>query len=112
MTTVAPWKMEAQIEWLTVGPDGPLDWETYPLLKASIVFADVVRHELFSTAGMATARIYPSDDAGSENWVVEFLLPPGLAGYVEEGTQFLVVRGSSCVGVGAIADPGGPMGEG
>jgi len=111
VTDLTSWKMEAQIEWVTVGPVVPWNWEALPVLKASVVFADVARHELFSTSGTATSRIRPSDDAGSGSYVVEVFLPSSLAGYVKVGTQFLVVRGSACVGVGAITDPGGPMAE-
>lgn len=108
MNVLTPWRMRARIEWVSVGQVSPLDWEAFPTLKASVVFADVARHELFSTSGTATARISPHAAARPETCEVEVLLPPPLLGYVRSGTQFLVVRGPICIGVGAVTEPGGP----
>lgn len=110
MNALTPWRLQAQIEWIAAGEIPPLDWEVFPTLRASIVFADVARRELFCTSGTATARIRPHDAAVLGTCVVEVLLPSTLSGYVTEGTQFLVVRGPVCIGVGAITDPGGPAG--
>lgn len=108
MNVFTPRRMQAQIEWLSVGRISPPDWEMFPILKASIVFADVARHEIFSASGTATARISPHEAARPELCEVEALLPQPLLGCVRSGTQFLVVRGPVCVGVGEITEPGGP----
>lgn len=110
MNGLTPRRMKAQIEWVSVGQLSPPDWDTFPILKASIVFADVARHELFSASGTATARISPHEAARPELCEVEVLLPQPLLGYVRSGTQFLVVRGPLCIGVGEITEPGGPTG--
>lgn len=102
------WSLKAQVEWVSVGRVERFDWNAFPVLKASIVFADVARHELFSTSGTATSRIHSSTNEGAGNYVVDVLLPSNMATYIKSGTQFLVVRGSVCVGVGVIVDPGGP----
>lgn len=110
MTDMTRWSLRAQIDWVTVGRIAPLSWETFPNLRASIVFADRARGELFSTSGMASAVIRPDDTAILATCVVEALLPSALEGYVTEGTQFLVMSGAHCVGVGAITEAKGPAG--
>lgn len=108
MDPLTPWRLQAEIQWVTVGGIAPMSWAAMPLLRASIVFADRARGELFSASGTATARIRPHDPAVPASCAVEVLLPSALLGYVAEGTQFLVTAGPRCAGVGAITDAGGP----
>lgn len=111
MTELTSWSLDAEIEWVTIGSVVPWNWEEFPVLKASIVFADVDRHELFSASGTATSRISPPKGTNSKEHAVAVFLPSTLVGYVREGAQFLVVRGSSCIGVGVISNTRGPVAE-
>ncbi|MBX3092121.1 MAG: hypothetical protein KF801_06385 [Cryobacterium sp.] len=106
--SLTAWSLKAHVEWVTGSQDESWNWEIFPTMKASIAFADVDRHELFSTSGTATSKIRHSDAKDSELYVVDVLLPDHLQRYVKRGTQFLVLRGSICMGIGNIRYPGGP----
>ena len=102
MSEMMIWQFTGHLDWVR-GPEDALD----PLarlrqeeFRASLVFADTNRGEMFSTLASAAAKFapYPVDDWSQVRGTV--LLPSNLTPYATIGRQFLVVRGSHCEAVG------------
>ena len=104
MSGMTIWRFAGDLDWLR-GVDGTLDviaGAHEGEFRASIVFADTNRGELFSTSASAASKFVPHPDWLHVKGTV--LLHSDLASYATVGRQFLVVRGSLCEAVGRMTE--------